>query len=647
MIFSRFSCLPFLLIFMSHFSLMSQSAIDSLVHLAATSPSDTQRILWLTNASDLALDANQDSLALKLVRPLQKEVESMDWDRGLAEVYFFMGYGYYRIKNFDSARFFMTLADSLYLGMDRKDKLIQTGNVFATIALYSGDYDLAVKEYVKVLAQAEEAKDTSFIAGIKTNIGWVSYRGEMYAQARSYTLEAQQIYQQIGSHSGVAQTNQNLAAIYADLGSMDTSLSYMLAALESWKAQGNDFKLAWGYSNLGGVYNYMEDYEKADEAFLKAIELFKDVDDPHGHATVLFNFAKNLIDRKSYRSALPYVQKAREIAEATDYYDVYANAIDNLALAQFHLGEYKQAYINRSFHQRLEDSVRGADIQDRIANIQAQYETEKKERVIAEQERDLALQQADLKEKRTQNVMLVAALITLVLGGGLFYTRYRSIQGQKLQQAVITEQEKGLEAVFLATEEERKRIAKDLHDGVGQQLSALKMGFQQLKDQIMDTDTQQSFTYLGTLIDETAQDTRTISHQMMPRALTELGLVPAIEDSLYKTLGTARIDFDFEHFNLQERYEERKEIAIYRILQELVNNVIKHSEAKHVSVQLYQGGSQLHLVVEDDGRGVRQGKSDGHGWLNIKNRLSTFKGKFQMSSEIEGGTVATISIPIA
>lgn len=647
MIFSRFFCLLFLLIFMNHFSLMSQSAIDSLVHLAATSPSDTQRILWLTHASDLALDANQDSLALKLVRPLQKEVESMDWDRGLAEVYFFMGYGYYRIKNFDSARFFMTRADSLYLRMDRKDKLIQTGNVFATIALYSGDYDLAVKEYVKVLAQAEEAKDTSFIAGIKTNIGWVSYRGGMYAQAQSYTLEAQQIYQHIGSHSGVAQTNQNLAAIYADLDSMDTSLSYMLAALESWKAQENDFKVAWGYSNLGGVYNYMEDYEKADEAFLKAIELFKEVDDPHGHATVSFNYAKNLIDRKSYQAALPYVQKAREIAEATDYYDVYANAIDNLALAQFHLGEYKQAYINRSLHQHLEDSVRGANIQDRIADIQAQYETEKKERVIVEQERDLAIQQADLKEKRTQNVMLIAALITLALGGGLFYTRYRSIQGQKLQQAVISEQEKGLEAVFLATEEERKRIAKDLHDGVGQQLSALKMGFEQLKDQMIDTDTQQSFTYLGTLIDETAQDTRSISHQMMPRALTDLGLVPAIEDSLYKTLGIAGIAFDFEHFNLQERYEERKEIAIYRILQELVNNVIKHSEAKHVSVQLYQGGNQLHLIVEDDGRGVHQGKSDGHGWLNIKNRLSTFKGKFQMSSELEGGTVATISIPIA
>ena len=210
---------------------------------------------------------------------------------------------------------------------------------------------------------------------------------------------------------------------------------------------------------------------------------------------------------------------------------------------------------------------------------------------------------------------------------------------------MIYEQKKGLDAVFTATEEERKRIAKDLHDGVGQQLSALKRGFEDFTEHL-NVDLKAKAKGLKNLVDETARDTREISHRMMPRSLTELGLVPAIEDLLNKTLSSLSIQFEFEHYNLKERYEERKEVAIYRILQELINNVIKHSGATLVNIQLFENQSSLILMVEDNGKGIQQSKTDGIGILNIKNRLNTIKGKVNLEPSADTGTIATISIPV-
>lgn len=246
-------------------------------------------------------------------------------------------------------------------------------------------------------------------------------------------------------------------------------------------------------------------------------------------------------------------------------------------------------------------------------------------------------------------LLVAGAFLSLAYGSVRFLMVRKQIliarRERQIQEAVIAEQERGLEAVFIATEEERKRIAKDLHDGVGQQLSALKRGFETILEQV-GLEQREKVLQLKGLVDETAKDTREISHQMMPRALTELGLVPAIEDSLNKTLRTADIQFEFEHFNLRGRYSERKEIAIYRILQELVNNIIKHSGADQVNVQLFENQDNLILIVEDNGRGLTNSSADGVGILNIKNRLNTFKGRVNLEPSIESGTIATISIPV-
>lgn len=341
---------------------------------------------------------------------------------------------------------------------------------------------------------------------------------------------------------------------------------------------------------------------------------------------------------KDYSSArfhlLKTVELGEEVEDQAAFYDVY----QALASVEESAGNYKEAFTWLGKAYVIQDTLYRRESLGELNDMQVKYETARKDKELAEEK---------LLTQRQQSFIwgLGGGLLGLVILGIIGYRLFRSRQQQKLQAVLIDEQEKGIEGIITAIEAERKRIAKDLHDGVGQQLSALKMGFQRLGTSVSD-DQQQDLAGLQSLLDQTAADTRSISHQMMPLALTELGLVPAIEDALHKSLGQTGMQYSFEHVNLQERYAERIEVAVYRILQELINNVIKHSGADQVDIQLFQNGAKLLLMVEDNGQGLVQKKGDGHGMFTIRNRLNPFQGRFNLESIPNEGTTATIAIPV-
>ena len=146
---------------------------------------------------------------------------------------------------------------------------------------------------------------------------------------------------------------------------------------------------------------------------------------------------------------------------------------------------------------------------------------------------------------------------------------------------------------------------------------------------------------------EAAQEIRQISHQMMPRSLEEVGLVPSLEDLFSKTFTQTSIKCSFEYNNVEQRYPKDVEISLYRIVQELLNNIIKHSHANNVAVQLYTINKKLIMTVEDDGIGFDvKVKSSGHGLLNIKSRIETLNGNFECESVENTQTVITLSVPL-
>lgn len=217
------------------------------------------------------------------------------------------------------------------------------------------------------------------------------------------------------------------------------------------------------------------------------------------------------------------------------------------------------------------------------------------------------------------------------------------VQNLNYQNEIIANNEKNLVLILKGEEKERSRIARDLHDGVVQQIGSVLLKARNLFSELGISDEKKSLELLENL-ENSNIELRSISHEMMPRSLKELGLVSAIDDLLNKSFKYTKIECSFENFNLDKRITTSIEIVLYRVLQELVQNIIKHSKANQVNVQLYTSENNIVILVEDNGIGFNSSKKfKGIGLRNIITRVNSVNGKINF--ETLKGTVVTIKIP--
>ncbi|KGL61847.1 sensor histidine kinase [Polaribacter sp. Hel1_85] len=241
-------------------------------------------------------------------------------------------------------------------------------------------------------------------------------------------------------------------------------------------------------------------------------------------------------------------------------------------------------------------------------------------------------------------VIFIEILVLTIAMAHRYYLMMK--QNIDYQKAIIKEQERGLQAMIEAQENERGRIARELHDGVVQQIGSVILKSRNILSKMNLLHTKDSQELLDSL-ENSNKDLRTISHQMMPRALKELGITSALNDLLENSLSYKNITFTFEHFNIKERLPKKIEITIYRIVQELLNNIIKHSKATEVSLQLYNANNVIILIVEDNGIGfTSENNKKGIGLLNITSRLDMVNGNVNFEPSPKSGTLVTIKIPL-
>ena len=229
----------------------------------------------------------------------------------------------------------------------------------------------------------------------------------------------------------------------------------------------------------------------------------------------------------------------------------------------------------------------------------------------------------------------------IVLSFALAY-RFKILKDEKekliLENAAM--QMSQFKAVIEATESERKRIAQDLHDGLGQLLSTAKLNVSSMEDSVHDDDRQQ-FENSMSLIDEACQEVRHISHNMMPSTLIRMGLLPALKELVDKACIPGQMQVQLQVNGLTNRLDEASEVAIYRVVQETVNNAIKYSGASIVKVLLEKTDKQLRLEITDNGKGFDTaaiGKSEGIGWRSIYSRVAMLNGNISVESGKGKGT---------
>jgi len=568
-------------------------------------------------------------------------------DVQLSQYYSLLGMYYQRISEYDSA--IWCQKKSLELGESAGDSLrmAKANQRLGVIYKFLGDFDTAIEYFIN-------AKTISYAIGdfktgatgditITQSLTFLGKYSDALAQISPVISESKKKGENVTTYAALIERGN----IYLMTGKLDPALQDYQEAIAVMEKMGETEGMVPILGNIGGVYYFKGDYQEAIKYYLKSIEEGQKIKDQISTATATMNLAEAYYTIGRFDEAKDSLMSTLKVYKnLNSKYNIVSN-YDYLYQLESKRKNYADAIEYLQLKNTYRDSILNENTLNKINELQTKYETAEKEQEIAAQKLDIAKKEADLKAKQIQIFGLIGGLIILVLFGIVFYNQYQAKQNQKLQAAILTEKERGFESVIQATEEERKRISKDLHDGIGQQLSALKMALNNMVDNISDEDQRESLEIIADQFSKSADEVRQISHQMMPRKLMEDGLLEAIEDLLKSSFQFSKINYQFEHHQIDQRFEERIEISLYRVLQELINNIIKHSEATEVSVQLLKNKDKLLLFVEDNGKGMSDSNTDGHGLLNIKSRLDMVKGSVNYEPSPESGTSATISIPIA
>jgi signal transduction histidine kinase len=292
---------------------------------------------------------------------------------------------------------------------------------------------------------------------------------------------------------------------------------------------------------------------------------------------------------------------------------------------------------------RVKDSLVNASSEASIAEMEVVYDTEKKQQ-------EITLQKAQLSKKNFILVGSVLLFIAFILLGISYYRRIRLQQKAKLQTEIMKQQNLASRAIINAEEEERKRIARDLHDGVGQLMSAARMNLSAFATKAnLDTGSQKdTLDKIITLVDEGCREIRQVSHEMIPNVLMKRSLASAIQDFLDK-IDHKDLAINLSVDGLDERIDLNTETVLYRVIQESVNNAIKHADARNLDISIFRDKDGISATIEDNGKGFdpdQQKENDGIGLKNIRTRVEYLKGTVDIDSAPGRGTVVSLHIPL-
>jgi signal transduction histidine kinase len=297
----------------------------------------------------------------------------------------------------------------------------------------------------------------------------------------------------------------------------------------------------------------------------------------------------------------------------------------------------------------INDSLNIEAKQKQVGALETKYETKIKELQIKELKKEKQVQQLSIRQKSTFNYILSGSVLILLVIGFLIYRTYRQKQELQQQQIMQLQNEKLLlatESILRGQEEERSRLAKDLHDGLGGLLSGVKFSLSNMKDNFIVTpDNMAVLERSLDMIDTSIKELRRVAQNMMPEMLTKYGLDEAVKDYCNTINATGLIAVKYQsHGNLTD-IDKPVQIIIYRIIQELLNNILKHAGATEAFVQLIREDKRLNIVVEDNGKGFDASlpeNNKGSGWTSIRSRVDYLRGQLDLHAEQGKGTLVNM-----
>ncbi|MEZ0541378.1 ATP-binding protein [Fibrella arboris] len=558
-----------------------------------------------------------------------------------------------------------------------------------------GQYDRCLALLRQGVALSRARKDPLREGIMYENMGNTFGFMQRLDSATIYYFKSLRLFELFQDSVKVANVYNNLSSIFMKTDKPETALTYINQAIAISRAYEDGFYLSH-LINKEAILWKLHRRDEANATSRQVVALAKKLNDTVALADALENNCRHDLDMARYQAILPHAQALNQLSpnlQSPDrtarahywlsvgyyYQKQFADALMHidkaLADARPSVGnEHLQTYYahygrllladrrnpqQASRYFQLADSLRELSLNSTIVKttreLATQYETEKKE---------AALQQLSLENQaRKRQVSLLVFSVVVLAGALLFFALWmrnrakvrrqeKALHEQTVRQLESEKQLLASHAILKGQEDERSRLAKDLHDGLGGILSSVKYSFQAMKQTfILSEDNALAFERSMTLLDASLAELRRVSHNMMPESLARLSLADALRDYIQTLTENSAIAFTYQTFGLDTvELDNLYKTSIYRVVQELTTNIVRHAQATDVLVQIMAKAGQINLTVEDNGLGFDPNQVNERrsmGIQNVYHRINYLKGTVDLQTEPGKGCSYYIEIPLS
>lgn len=583
-----------------------------------------------------------ESIYLKVL----KEEIKLNNNYGIGRAYNQLGLIYIEKNNLKKALDNLLKAEEKFEELDKRNIIGITSNNIGDLYRRLGDYDNAMTYLIKSLEIKKAQNNHEAIALTQQNIGLFQLELDNYESALGYLNKSKNTFEKLKDDYELAKVYKNLGTTYFQKAEMDSATVYFSKSLSIKEKLKLDDTDPGVHNNLGNIYYKKGLYDKALNIYFKSLKINSTIE-------VNNNIGHIYYQNKNYFLAIEYYNNALKIADTSGRILEQMDALNSLADTYAKVGNYALSYKFNELHSVLRDSLENEFKQ--ATNLKVNYEEQQKQTALLEKE------QAETKRKTILIYSLIGGIVLLTL---LFFALLRInkqkqlvrlaeksqlIESQKVEELLKKQELKSLNAMMIGQEEERRRIARDLHDRLGSMLAMVKNHFKSVEVDIANLKNSNTKLYkkANILLDEACEEVRKISQDMTSGVLTKFGLIAALEDLKDTLLESKRLDVEFMSHGFVDRLPLNFEITVYRIFQELISNVLKHANATELSMQILKGKDLLNIIVEDDGKGFDPKLLySGMGIKNIESRVDSFGGDLRIDSSLFKGTIITIDFSL-
>ena len=510
------------------------------------------------------------------------------------------------------------------------------------------------KEYYSLL------KDSLMVSNIDVAIGRKYREAGYYSESIISFERALDYFEAKDDLYNVSYINYFMSQVYRDNVDPENELSYLNRAIKLNEELKDSILLIDILVHKIDSYTKLNEIDSAELVALDIARISSKKRDNVGMGKGLFYLGKLNYEKGNYTRAEKYLLESFSFIQHTPYDELRRDVYSEIVNLYETTKDFENAYVYSKKYSKLNDSILNQNRIESQNNFATYYALDEKK----EDNEKLKIDNESALEKnqrqKTTNYLLSGGLFVLlaliyfiirffrqkISTDEIIYEQKKEIDGQRIRELEDNIKISSMQSMIEGQEIERERISKDLHDSLGGLLSTIKLQFDSVQSKETSVTNLKEYQSANKMLDTAVQEVRSISQNLQPGSLSKLGLVPALKDLFNRFDEEIYPEIDFQTYDVPIDLPNMISLSIYRVIQELLHNTIKHAKASEILIQINREGDEIVIQYEDDGIGYdeKKLKRRGMGLENITSRINYLKGTLQTDSAIGEGTSTMIHL---